>query len=261
MWRVLQRHPEVAFSPAKELHYFSTKHAVEKAPEHLEHIRRLVRERVDRYRPTSAARPRIRLRMLAHWLSMHDDDDYKDYFDRVAECSGKPCVGEITPLYSMLPAEGFRDIVAVMPDVRLFFLMRNPVERIWSNARMGGKVPSDLFEFSERRGVRGRTDYKTSLERLCSAVPREQVHVAFYEELCDPVVGAKHRNELFAHLGISPFDVPSKILDQREGGGPAAKLDPVVRRELVRRTRPIYEFARDFMGHIPANWERDLTEV
>src|SRR5690606_4888538 len=219
----------------------------------------LMRHRVDNYRPSDARRPRIRLRMVAHWFTMHDDDDYTDYFERLAEYSGKSCVGEITPLYSMLPAAGFEDIVRVVPGARLFFILRNPVDRIWSNARMGGKLPKDLLEFSQRAGVRGRTDYQTTLERLSAAVPREQLHVAFYEELCDPELGPQRRNELFAHLGISPFDVPKAVLDKREVRGPDAKLDPEARRQLVERTRHLYEFTRDFMGRLPKNWEKDLT--
>jgi hypothetical protein len=138
--------------------------------------------------------------------------------------------------------------------------MRNPFERIWSNARMKGNPPADLVTFSEQPAVRARTDYRATVELLTSTVPKEQLHFAFYEELSDATEGPKHLNELFTHLGLSPFVVPDEVNRNFEGAGPKTALDPAVRREIVRRVRPSYEFAREFMGRLPSKWERDLTE-
>jgi hypothetical protein len=44
--------------------------------------------------------------------------------------------GEITPAYSILPVNRIRSIRAIMPEVRLIFLMRDPIERAWSHAVM-----------------------------------------------------------------------------------------------------------------------------
>ena len=44
--------------------------------------------------------------------------------------------GEITPAYSALPPDRIRFIRSVMPDLKLIFLMRNPVDRAWSHALM-----------------------------------------------------------------------------------------------------------------------------
>jgi len=52
---------------------------------------------------------------------------------------------DITPNYGRLRAERIRFCHRVMPDARLIFLMRNPVERAWSQAVM------DLAKRSNRR--------------------------------------------------------------------------------------------------------------
>jgi hypothetical protein len=57
--------------------------------------------------------------------------------------------GEITPAYGILPVERIRFIRTVMPEVKLIFLMRNPIDRAWSHAVMQlgtrrNRAPADI---------------------------------------------------------------------------------------------------------------------
>lgn len=57
--------------------------------------------------------------------------------------------GEITPGYSIIPVERMRFIRTIMPDVRLIFLMRNPIDRAWSQALMNlVKLPNGAYLLS-----------------------------------------------------------------------------------------------------------------
>ena len=57
------------------------------------------------------------------------------YYARRFKPAGQRVKGEITPDYSNLSPETIRFIRQVMPDLRLVYLIRNPVERAWSQAQ------------------------------------------------------------------------------------------------------------------------------
>lgn len=203
----------------------------------------------------------MRLRMLAHWLTMRSDEDYLDYFSAVERFTGKRCVGEITPSYALLAGEGFSDILRVMPEAKLFFIMRNPVARVWSNACMNGNAPKDLLTFAKRPPVQLRTDYRRTVTALRERVPPERVHVAFYEDLSDSANGQEHLSRLFAHLGLDPYEVPEEVLSGRGKGDRPEPLEATERRELAALFVDAYTFARELMGYLPAAWERDLAAL
>src|SRR5262245_8764381 len=44
--------------------------------------------------------------------------------------------GEITPAYAILPPRQVAEIAATFPDLRLIYILRNPIDRAWSSALM-----------------------------------------------------------------------------------------------------------------------------
>jgi hypothetical protein len=119
--------------------------------------------------------------------------------------------GEITPAYSILPVERIRFIHALIPSLRLIFLMRNPVDRAWSQALMRlskrkrrpiEQIPEDeLLEHLRRDSSRRLGDYAAILDRWLSVFPREQLYLAFFEDVAERP--RELLGEVFAHLAVS----------------------------------------------------------
>lgn len=118
--------------------------------------------------------------------------------------------GEITPEYGIISKKRIRFISKMNPDLKLLFLMRNPVDRAWSQAYMNlvrntkrsYKEVSDA-EFiahfqSDRSIARGR--YRSIIERWADVFGREAVFADLYDRITtDP---KKLLTEVFRHLGI-----------------------------------------------------------
>lgn len=109
--------------------------------------------------------------------------------------AGDRTKGEITPGYSILPVERIRDIHAFRPDLKLIFLMRNPIERAWSQARMNlvrftdrafEDVPDAEFydHFEDPRSVK-RGDYLQILSNWTTVFPENQIHIDFFERVAE----------------------------------------------------------------------------
>jgi len=133
--------------------------------------------------------------------------DYADYhalFDDPAGArkKGRPC-GEATPIYLYWP-NCLERIAAYNPDMRLIVLLRDPVERAWSQWRMEHVRRHDALSFSRciREGRMRLFDaepwgfhrefsyvergfYAEQLERLFGLFPRDQVLVLRAEALRD----------------------------------------------------------------------------
>lgn len=117
--------------------------------------------------------------------------------------------GEKTPNYCTIPQERIRFIRSIMPDVRLVFMIRNPIERTWSHAVMNlvkfsGKKIEEISDAKFRRHFirsKERSDYPMILDRWLSVFPEKQLYVGFFEDIA--TCPKKLLSETFAHLGVT----------------------------------------------------------
>ena len=123
--------------------------------------------------------------------------------------------GEITPSYSILDRDAVAHVHEIMPEAKIIFMMRNPVERAWSHTAMRlknrGRSGEDLGEerFDRRFGRKAsrlRTDYLRTLDNWGSFFPEERIFVGFLEDI------HFHPEELlesvYGFLGVDPSFQP-----------------------------------------------------
>lgn len=255
--RYLSGHPEVFFSPEKELHYFDRalhprydgffverlttvcnaipKGAKEIAPGRLNHLESLI----------------ARLRMTT------DPQEYGRYFR--AHADGVRAFGEITPAYSLLDRAGFGQVLAIFPDARFLFVIRDPVSRFWSqmrfqHARQPAFDPVGQFEACLRDPafVR-RTDYKRTIEELLSVASASRVLVLFYETLFSPA-GQDEVRRLTDFLEITYKEAD---IDKGQNVGGAFALPEQLRQQAAQRFSHVYSYIYERYGsQVPASWER-----
>jgi Sulfotransferase domain len=203
--------------------------------------------------------------------------DLNWYLEQFAPGAGR-VKGEASPSYAILPVERIRLIRGLMPDVKLLFLMRDPVSRAWSHARHTYRYREATFSagagplegitegmwydsFAHDWALAGG-DYLGHLRRWLSVFPREQVFIGFYES-----IAARPEwllREVFAFLGVSAdADLAAFPVRERVLPGLPAALSPSLTRRLQEllgpRTRELASFLRDSLGlEPPPEWEVSL---
>ena len=192
--RNLRVHPEI-FMPRKEVHYFDRK-----IDDHSNAVSRLLGKRPadEQWR-----------RQTKHWLGLHartlslrellwdlkyhmrsyDDNWYVSVFQ---PAKGR-VTGEITPAYSALDKGGVARVHELIPEAKIIFMVRNPIERLWSQAVMSfDKVETgSAHSVSERKllrrighaGFRTLTDYLRTLDTWRLFYPEERIFVGFLEDV------------------------------------------------------------------------------
>ena len=108
---------------------------------------------------------------------------YEAHFQAAANAKAR---GEITPGYIYRPL-ALERIAKDAPDIRLFAILRNPVDRAYSayrffyNQEYSGLGFKEAFERNEELREQGR--YAESLKRLWCLFPRENCLVLLYDDL------------------------------------------------------------------------------
>jgi hypothetical protein len=149
--------------------------------------------------------------------------DYRAYHAQFDDPAGRPC-GEATPIYLYWP-NSLERIAAYNRAMRVILVLRDPVERAWSNWRMEYARGPETLPFAEAiRGGRMRlfeTEpwgfdrefsyvergfYGEQVERLFGLFPREQVLILKSEDLSgDP---GPSLARIRAFIGLPPAPAP-----------------------------------------------------
>ncbi len=120
-------------------------------------------------------------------------------------------LGEITPDYAVLEERYIRQIHNLNPDLKILFILRNPIERAWSAARMGlARLGMEREEASDRWFIDvfrsaysvARGDYETTLRRWTGVFSRQQILLLYYEDLEQNPLQLLEQTA--QHLGVGP---------------------------------------------------------
>ena len=252
LYEQLARQPDVMMSPIKELHYWDRKF------------------HPDFFRPRNTAGILDRIVKKTEGDVAQDpefervamdcgDAYYMAYFQRRLRSSHK-VIGEISPSYSILTGDEFDHIRRAIPfRVKAVFLMRDPVERLWSQCKMeekkatnrGRKVDvQQLFRKSlTRPKYHKRSDYKSTIEGLRAAFPEDDLFFGFYETLFSD--GETRR--LADFLGL---DRPSFAYDENPNKSADRTRPPQTEWDRVREgMAEQYDYVREtFGGLTPEPW-------
>ena len=168
--------------------------------------------------------------------------------------------GEFTPSYAVLPPDKIALFHSLLPDVRLFFVMRDPVARSWSHVRkrflkLGSSVDEvelgEIIDVVSSPGVMARSDYASCLESWLKFYPLEQIFITYLEDIrSDPV---SIMRDAFRFLGLEPY--PGMVAEElrlARNTRPQSPMPPAVRSQLEAAFADQDERLKAIIGRYPA---------
>lgn len=176
--------------------------------------------------------------------------------------------GEITPAYALLEVPEIREIRRVAPDLRVLYVLRNPLERAWSAALMAlGRAELEESEVSDQwfvdhfrsRGSLGRGDYAGCIARWRNVFPAERVQVLLFDDL------RARPHELLAdvanHIGVDPgfyATIPDADLHRVVLPGPGIELRPGLAPILRELYGARIDAVAELLGRDLSAWKSSL---
>src|SRR5882762_11179673 len=100
--------------------------------------------------------------------------------------------GEITPAYATLDPATIREIAALLPNLRVFYSLRNPMPRAGSSALMAlerAEMAIDeashlwFLDHFKSAGSRRRGDYLSCIKRWRSVFSHEQILMIMFDDV------------------------------------------------------------------------------
>lgn len=195
---------------------------------------------------------------LAEHVQMGTDlDCYAQYFKERVRQSGSSLTFDITPSYATLDIEHFSRIRELMETagfcVRVVFIMRDPVDRIYSACTMEAskareaEAPAISFSDRVRRSYRdvqfeARTRYEITVSRLEQAFNPDHIYFALYENFFEP----RNQLRLNEFLGRN-FDLRNAE-DRVHSYAKTDALDPELAEEVRNHYASTYEYCRQRFG-------------
>ncbi len=207
LYENLGAHPQVWLPPIKEIHYFNSRNKPlrRKLNVYFRHLRgRILKDLQDK-------KPFANLVWDLHYfLGPRSDRWYQGLFRPAAD----QVAGEITPDYAALELAEIKHIYKLNPDLKIIYLMRDPIERSWSGAtkdlaRQKGRkldtVPDDeLLKKLNGPGTMARSNHLLVLEKWESVFDSKQIFIGFFDNIEQNP--AQLLRSIFHFLGVSEAD-------------------------------------------------------
>jgi hypothetical protein len=175
--------------------------------------------------------------------------------------------GDITPAYAALSEQRVARVRALLPHAKIIFIMRNPIERTWSAARMlwrhRGLYLDDearLMNYAQRERVVLRSNYLRTLAIWEHYYPSSQIFLAFSEELRDCPEDLLLRLYRFLGVEASTRHIPS-YARQNVNVGTSRELPRRFARELARQYYPQLQALHARFGGYATQWLRSAEAI
>lgn len=243
LYQVLRRHPALKMPSLKEINFFYyweqgernrfwIQKLFSKDPVH-SHYQRALRDKIgDNFGKLIKGQPdwgELRW-LLRYFFSGWNHRWYAKLFDQHA------LSGDISPMYSLLQPASIAGIRAQYPDVKIIIGLRDPIDRIWSHAKMmmmkgnglSGDEMLESTQFSKTVSSSRQfmaNDYVALVKNWREHFPEEQIFIYYYEEL--EADSRRLFERICTFLGLEY--IPNDYVSQRINPGLAFQMPPVVR--------------------------------
>ncbi len=220
LYAALDQHPEIFFTYEKELHYFYATHVrrdVLSETARLENARRKFLA-IEPGKSRSRA-VRDRLRWVANYLDEPVDDHW--YRSLFVLRRNQKWAADFSNLYAHLPIEAWARMLSRTGDLKVLYVMREPLERLWSHVKfhlqhtgqedaLDHWSPTQFEAFLRQPFIWENSEYGQVIRRLRAALPAHALHFAFHEDIHADPRGNLNRIERF--LDIPPHTYPEDLL-------------------------------------------------
>ena len=262
MYQVLSHHPDIYFTPEKEIHYFAHAYVSDENP--LNPTARLMRAKAhagidpERNHPAGVRR---RLLWTANYLSEPIDDIW--YRNLFAFRRQQTWCADFSNLYAHIEPAGWERIRAQADRLRVIYTMRDPIKRLWSHMKFHmqfvGKAdavasitPGWTQEFLMKRFMWKHAEYGDVVRRLNRSLDQAETRFYFYEDVHADPIGWLQDVERF--LDVPTFEYSEERVHRRINESMSASM-PMWFPELFRDEvdRIIDELTREGLSP-PESW-------
>lgn len=278
LYRYLHDHPECAMPAVKEAHYWDTFDS-ERCEKQLAAFRVRLREmRAAKVQADAEGRGwqvenmDRRINEMKALIAALEGDRAGDSAYAAWLLGGRDAakvVGDITPNYATLSDDALARMRDLSPNTKFLYLIRDPLDRLWSHIRMQARRQRQDHEVYEKKSnnilyrilnrgheqhILERGDYPKVIRKLRRVIPEGRLLIQFAEDLFT----AEGLARLCAFLGIKQVE-PTVARPANEG--PEVVMLDKLRPRALGMLNEHYEWVARNVGPLPQRWQDNLARA
>lgn len=175
--------------------------------------------------------------------------------------------GESTPAYATLPKEKLHLIRDLLPDLKIIYILRNPIERAWSHAKMTliAKHQTSLLDIDESEFVKHfcsqrskeRCDYLGTIGKYNEVFDAEQIFLGFFDDITSNPVNLL--SSVFKHIGLEQdIKLDNNLLTNRVNKGVTMEIPEKYRLFLQNQYKGQIAKLAELLGGPTLLWLKEL---
>ena len=278
LYRYLHDHPECGVPAVKEAHYWDTFDSEKRAKQLVAYRLRLREMRTAKADATKTGRDwqvanmDRRINEMKRLIATLEDDRTDDagYAGWLVDGRvGAKVVADITPNYATLSDDDLERMRDLSPDTKFLYLIRDPLDRLWSHIRMQARRQRQPHEQYAKKAnnilyrilyrgqethILARGDYPGIIRKLRRVIPEGRLLVQFAEDLFTPL----GLGQLCAFLGIKQV---KPALARAANEGPDVAMLDRLRPRALGLLNEHYEWVARNVGPLPQRWQDNLARA
>jgi hypothetical protein len=246
LYKLLDCHPDIYFCEEKEIHYFAQVHGIQNPL--------LLDKRILQFQAFASALradqfnsrlTKRKLRWFSAWLAEPLTDQwYRDLFFRLAPTQ---YAADFSNLTALIPLEGWSHIRSLTKRLRVIYIIRDPIERLWSHVKFHsqftGKLddfkkasPDQIIKMATKAHIWENGEYGKIIKRMKLALDPGELLILDFDELhADPSSWLRRIEEF---LGLPAHIYETSFLDKRINASHSSKVPDYFveefREEMIR---------------------------
>lgn len=175
--------------------------------------------------------------------------------------------GEIAPSYHIVDNYEIEQMYNLNPDLRLIFLIRNPIDRDWSALRFKATKGVEEINFENYEQVTSilnspefleHSNYLKAIKNFTTVFNNEQLLICFYDAIsCDPYGLLK---DIYIHIGLDETEIDQDEMKKVHNPSLEKVIPEAIHSFLkARHENQINELAK-LLGSYASIWEGNEVE-
>jgi hypothetical protein len=233
LYQMLARHPDIFLTSQKELHFFDEK-------------------------PDFSGYEGVWNPLRQHYYDLDSATDWLWYLRQFGSSEKGQIKGEITPLYATLSVERVKIISQKLPRLKIIYILRNPVQRAWSNLRFSwknhtrtreGELTEDIVRktiFYPAKLIHG--DYRRNIQTWEMVFSRDAILYLFYDDIVEKP--GKVLEQVCSFLKVAPLGLEGAALMEKVNESPERQMPGHIRELLEEYYARQMAFVKNRFGRI-----------
>lgn len=262
LYSVLEKHPDLYFTPEKEIHFLNH-HYVNNSVLRDEYR---LNQAKNRLKPDATQHIGV-YRKLSRWYAMYLENP-KDFswYERLFSLNRQKMHNcDFSNLSCHLEEKHWRDILQKYPKVKILYIIREPVSRLWSHTKFHHQFAgrdtsfvdwseSDFKFFLKKKFIWENSIYSTYIERMKSVFGEDQFKLIFFEDISTEP--RRYLYELEDFLGIQHIDYPLEKLNKKVNVSKSIQMPDSFRNISNQLVQPEIERLEKLGIEIPLKWRQ-----